>query len=192
MPADAEIVLEGYLDERGWVESEGPYGEYVGYYGVVKRNPVFHVTAITRRKDAVLTSIISQVTPSESSVVKKLAYEPLYLAHLRDHPQPTLTDLPVRVPIRFWEWYWVHDVPERLGVRTPAAPEAHRPAGTLQPEECREAQWPLGIVQAGARICLPVRSRVACLDEPRRAVLDAIASAADGAPEGAADHVPVA
>src|SRR5260221_2439501 len=30
VPADAEIVLEGYVDERGWVESEGPYGEYVG------------------------------------------------------------------------------------------------------------------------------------------------------------------
>ena len=42
------------------------------------------VTAITRRRDAVIPSIISQVTPSESSVVKRLAYEPLYLAHLRD------------------------------------------------------------------------------------------------------------
>ncbi len=52
VPADAEYVLEGYLDERGHVESEGPYGEFLGYYGAVKRNPVFHLTAITRRKDA--------------------------------------------------------------------------------------------------------------------------------------------
>jgi UbiD family decarboxylase len=52
VPADAEFVLEGYLDERGWVESEGPYGEYVGYYGHMKTNPVFHLTAITRRQDA--------------------------------------------------------------------------------------------------------------------------------------------
>ena len=45
-------VLEGYLDARGHVEPEGPYGEFLGYYGAVKRNPVFHLTAITRRRDA--------------------------------------------------------------------------------------------------------------------------------------------
>ena len=50
VPADAEYVLEGYLDERGHVEPEGPYGEFLGYYGAVKRNPVFHLTAITRRR----------------------------------------------------------------------------------------------------------------------------------------------
>ncbi len=42
-------VLEGYLDERGHVEPEGPYGEFLGYYGGVKTNPVFHLTAITHR-----------------------------------------------------------------------------------------------------------------------------------------------
>ncbi len=52
VPADAEYVLEGYLDPRGHVESEGPYGEFLGYYGAVKRNPVFHLTAITKRRDA--------------------------------------------------------------------------------------------------------------------------------------------
>jgi 2,5-furandicarboxylate decarboxylase 1 len=52
VPADAEWVLEGYLDTRGFVETEGPYGEFLGYYGSVKRNPVFHLTAITRRRDA--------------------------------------------------------------------------------------------------------------------------------------------
>jgi 2,5-furandicarboxylate decarboxylase 1 len=52
VPADAEWVLEGYLDARGHVEPEGPYGEFLGYYGALKRNPVFHLTAITRRKDA--------------------------------------------------------------------------------------------------------------------------------------------
>ena len=48
LPADAEYIIEGYLDERGHAEPEGPYGEFLGYYGVVKRNPVFHCTAITR------------------------------------------------------------------------------------------------------------------------------------------------
>jgi 2,5-furandicarboxylate decarboxylase 1 len=51
-PADAEVVLEGYIDELGWREEEGPFGEFLGYVGVVKRNPVFHLTAITMRRDA--------------------------------------------------------------------------------------------------------------------------------------------
>jgi len=51
VPADAEYVLEGYFDERGHVEPEGPYGEFLGYYGALKRNPVFHLTAITHRRD---------------------------------------------------------------------------------------------------------------------------------------------
>jgi UbiD family decarboxylase len=52
VPADAEITLEGYLDERGYVEPEGPYGEYMGYYGAIHMDPVFHCTAITMRRDA--------------------------------------------------------------------------------------------------------------------------------------------
>ncbi|GGL79502.1 UbiD family decarboxylase [Wenxinia marina] len=60
VPADAEMVIEGYFHEAGYVEKEGPYGEYLGYYGGVKTNPVFHVTAITRRRDAVFqTATIS-------------------------------------------------------------------------------------------------------------------------------------
>ena len=51
IPADAEIVLEGYLDERGYVEPEGPFGEYMGYYGAIHMDPVFTCTAITMRKD---------------------------------------------------------------------------------------------------------------------------------------------
>jgi UbiD family decarboxylase len=53
VPADAEYVLEGYFDPAGHVEPEGPYGEFLGYYGAVKRNPVFHLTAVTHRRDAV-------------------------------------------------------------------------------------------------------------------------------------------
>ena len=53
VPADAEYVLEGYFDPAGHVEPEGPYGEFLGYYGAVKRNPVFHLTGITHRHDAV-------------------------------------------------------------------------------------------------------------------------------------------
>ena len=67
VPADAEYVLEGYLDERGYAEPEGPYGEFLGYYGALKSNPVFHLTAVTHRRDAVFqTATISGRTLSRT------------------------------------------------------------------------------------------------------------------------------
>jgi 2,5-furandicarboxylate decarboxylase 1 len=57
VPADAEYVIEGVLDPAGHVEPEGPFGEYVGYYGVVKRNPILHITAITHREDALFQTL---------------------------------------------------------------------------------------------------------------------------------------
>ncbi len=57
VPADAEIVLEGYLDERGYVEPEGPFGEYMGYYGSIHMDPVFTCTAITMRNDAMYQTL---------------------------------------------------------------------------------------------------------------------------------------
>lgn len=58
VPADAEIVIEGYFDELGYRELEGPYGEGYGYYGPMHIDPVFHVTAITKRKDALFQSVL--------------------------------------------------------------------------------------------------------------------------------------
>jgi 2,5-furandicarboxylate decarboxylase 1 len=58
VPADAELIIEGYLDERGYIEPEGPYGEYMGYYGPVHLDPIFHVTAITMRRDALHQSLL--------------------------------------------------------------------------------------------------------------------------------------
>jgi 4-hydroxy-3-polyprenylbenzoate decarboxylase len=83
VPAESELVIEGYADPD-YLEPEGPFGESHGYVALEDFNLIIEVTAITRRRNAVLASIISQVTPSESSVVKKLAYEPLFLAHVRD------------------------------------------------------------------------------------------------------------
>src|ERR1700731_1284378 len=57
VPADAEWVLEGFLGGEGYSEAEGPYGEFLGYYGGVKINPVFHATAITRRRDALFQTL---------------------------------------------------------------------------------------------------------------------------------------
>lgn len=84
VPAHAQVIVEGFIDPD-YLEPEGPFGESHGYMSLEEFNMIFEVTAITRRRRAVITSLISQVTPSESSVIKKLAYEPLYLSHLRDH-----------------------------------------------------------------------------------------------------------
>jgi 2,5-furandicarboxylate decarboxylase 1 len=74
VPADAQFIIEGYLDERGHVEPEGPYGEFLGYYGGVKHNPMFHVTAITRRRDAIFqTATISGPTMAQTDTAQLCA-----------------------------------------------------------------------------------------------------------------------
>ena len=83
VPAEAEIVVEGYIDTE-YLEPEAPFGESHGHVNLQEFNAFMDVTALTRRRDAVLTSIISQVTPSESSTIKRVGMEPLFLAHLRD------------------------------------------------------------------------------------------------------------
>jgi 4-hydroxy-3-polyprenylbenzoate decarboxylase len=83
IPAEAEIVIEGYIDTE-WLEPEAPFGESHGHVNLQEYNAFMDVTAITRRKDAILTSIISQVTPSESSLIKQVSLEPLLLQGLRE------------------------------------------------------------------------------------------------------------
>ena len=83
VPAEAEIVVEGFIDTE-YLEPEAPFGESHGHVNLQEFNAFMDVTAVTRRKNAVLTSIISQVTPSESSTIKRVGMEPLFLAHLRD------------------------------------------------------------------------------------------------------------
>ena len=84
VPADSEIIIEGVVDTE-YLEPEAPFGESHGHISLEDFNMILEVTAITRKSDAVLSSIISQVTPSESSVIKRVAYEPMFLSHLRDH-----------------------------------------------------------------------------------------------------------
>jgi 2,5-furandicarboxylate decarboxylase 1 len=57
-PADAEMIIEGYLDEEGYRDLDGPYGEFWGFYGPMHPDPVFHVTAITMRHDVLHQSIL--------------------------------------------------------------------------------------------------------------------------------------
>jgi UbiD family decarboxylase len=58
VPADAEVVIEGYYDELGYREMEGPYGEFYGYYGPMHIDPVFHATAVTMRRDAMYQTVL--------------------------------------------------------------------------------------------------------------------------------------
>ena len=82
VPAESEIVIEGFIDPEK-LEPEAPFGESNGYVALEAYNMPMRVTAVTHKRSPVFASIISQVTPSESSVIKKVAYEPLFLNHLR-------------------------------------------------------------------------------------------------------------
>ena len=79
VPADAEVTLEGYLDERGYVEPEGPYGEYMGYYGSIHMDPVFHCTAITMRADVMHHTLLHgsafKLDETDSAVISALRAE---------------------------------------------------------------------------------------------------------------------
>ncbi len=83
VPAEAEIVIEGMIDPE-LTEPEGPFGESHGYVALEEFNMPMRITAITRKSMPLIPSYISQVTPSESSVIKRIAYEPLFLSHLRE------------------------------------------------------------------------------------------------------------
>src|SRR5262249_31198616 len=66
VPAQAEIVLEGYI-ERDELGSEGPFGDHTGYYPAAEPFPVFHLTAMTMRKEAVHTSIVVRNPPHDDA-----------------------------------------------------------------------------------------------------------------------------
>jgi 4-hydroxy-3-polyprenylbenzoate decarboxylase len=82
VPAQAEIVIEGLIDLE-WLEPEAPFGESHGHVALEEFNLPMKITAITHRRQPIIPSYISQVAPSESSVIKRVAYEPLFLAHLK-------------------------------------------------------------------------------------------------------------
>lgn len=82
VPVNAEIVIEGLISTE-LLEPEGPFGESTGYVALEDYNLSMKVTAITHRRSPVFISIISQLTPSESSTMRRVAMEPLFLTHLR-------------------------------------------------------------------------------------------------------------
>ncbi|HZQ80423.1 MAG TPA: menaquinone biosynthesis decarboxylase [Gaiellaceae bacterium] len=94
VPAHAEIVLEGYV-EQGDLTDEGPFGDHTGFYTPVEQFPVFHVTALTMRRDAVYPSIVVGKPPQEDAWLGK-ATERIFLPAVRmTVPEIVDYDLPV-------------------------------------------------------------------------------------------------
>jgi 4-hydroxy-3-polyprenylbenzoate decarboxylase len=94
VPAHAEIALEGYI-EKDELGIEGPFGDHTGYYTPPEPFPVFHVTAMTMRRDAVYPSIVVGKPPQEDQWLAK-ATERIFLPAVRmTVPEIVDYDLPV-------------------------------------------------------------------------------------------------
>jgi 4-hydroxy-3-polyprenylbenzoate decarboxylase len=94
VPAGAEIVLEGFID-KGELTEEGPFGDHTGYYTPAEPFPVFNVTAITMRRDAIYPSIVVGKPPQEDAWLGK-ATERIFLPAVRmTVPEIVDYDLPV-------------------------------------------------------------------------------------------------
>jgi UbiD family decarboxylase len=83
VPAQAEYVIEGRI-LTDCKEIEGPFGEYHGYMAGTVLNPVFEITAITHREKPIWVSFLSQYPPSESSQIRAVPNEQVFLKFLRD------------------------------------------------------------------------------------------------------------
>src|SRR5436305_8800721 len=94
VPADAEIVLEGYID-KDELTDEGPFGDHTGYYTPAEQFPVFNVTAVTMRNDAIYPSIVVGKPPQEDAWLGK-ATERIFLPAVKmTVPEIVDYDLPV-------------------------------------------------------------------------------------------------
>jgi 4-hydroxy-3-polyprenylbenzoate decarboxylase len=94
VPADAEIILEGFI-AKDEVTDEGPFGDHTGYYTPAEPFPVFHLTAITMRRDAIYPSIVVGKPPQEDAWLGK-ATERIFLPAVRmTVPEIVDYDLPV-------------------------------------------------------------------------------------------------
>jgi 4-hydroxy-3-polyprenylbenzoate decarboxylase len=81
VPANAEIVLEGYV-ELGELRSEGPFGDHTGFYTLTDEYPVFHLTCITHRKDPIYAATIVGKPPMEDAWMGK-AVERIFLPAMK-------------------------------------------------------------------------------------------------------------
>ena len=94
VPANAEIILEGYVDTNE-KRTEGPFGDHTGYYSLADEFPVFHITCITHRKDPIYHATVVGIPPMEDAYLGK-ATERIFLPLMKAQlPEIVDINLPV-------------------------------------------------------------------------------------------------
>lgn len=92
VPADADIIIEGYVDPKEELIWEGPFGDHTGFYSLADWYPKFHVTCITHRNNAVYPSTIVGIPPMEDAWIGK-ATERIFLAPIKMTMLPEVIDI---------------------------------------------------------------------------------------------------
>ncbi|CAN5134502.1 hypothetical protein BH09BAC2_BH09BAC2_20760 [soil metagenome] len=92
VPADADFVIEGYVDPGDELIWEGPFGDHTGYYSLPDYYPRFHITAITHKKNAVYPATIVGIPPQEDAWLGK-ATERIFLAPIKMTMVPEIIDM---------------------------------------------------------------------------------------------------
>lgn len=97
VPSDCDFVIEGWVDTTEEKIVEGPFGDHTGFYSLEDRYPLFHITAITHRKDAIYPATIVGIPPMEDAYIAK-ASERIFLAPIRLVMQPEILDMRMPEP----------------------------------------------------------------------------------------------
>ncbi|MBK7570558.1 MAG: menaquinone biosynthesis decarboxylase [Bacteroidetes bacterium] len=92
VPADADIIIEGYVDPSEDYILEGPFGDHTGYYSLADLYPRFHITCITHRKNAVYPATIVGIPPQEDAWIGK-ATERIFLVPIKMTMVPEIVDM---------------------------------------------------------------------------------------------------
>lgn len=92
VPAEADIIIEGYLDPHEEYILEGPFGDHTGYYSLADYYPKFHITCITHRKNAVYPATIVGIPPQEDAWIGK-ATERIFLVPIKMMMVPEIVDM---------------------------------------------------------------------------------------------------
>ena len=92
VPADCDFVIEGYVDPAEEKTTEGPFGDHTGFYSLEDKYPVFHITCITHRRQAVYPATIVGIPPQEDLYIGQ-ATEAIFLAPIRLVVQPEIREL---------------------------------------------------------------------------------------------------
>jgi len=96
VPADADFVIEGYIDPHDEMIWEGPFGDHTGYYSLPDWYPRFHITAITHKKDPIYPATIVGIPPQEDAWLGK-ATERIFLAPIKMTMVPEIIDMDMPV-----------------------------------------------------------------------------------------------